>query len=198
MTRAQAQRGSVLLFVTMIGLAISLLLAFFLNSTVLTEQRAVERELAKARVYWAEMGDFNYALSRISYSSLCNTASCGTNQQKDSDLATIYQQYFNELSNNATWTYADESSNYSFTTTITAAADNRPLRQNFSGWLMASSSYFSSTLMTASSGKLPLMEMRLCVGLATASSTCGLITANNGGLSTPYFSINRVTNLPYF
>ena len=77
--RAERQRGGAMLMVVFVGLVISMMLGLFLSSTVLVEQRAVESELAKARAYWAEMGDFNYALSRISYSSLCNSASCGAN-----------------------------------------------------------------------------------------------------------------------
>jgi len=55
----------------------------------LVEQRAVEAELAKSRAYWAEMGNFHYAMSRISYSQLCN--GCKGSNNKDSDLATVLQ-----------------------------------------------------------------------------------------------------------
>src|SRR5450631_3273279 len=95
--RLDSQRGSALIFVTVVGLVITLAFALFMSSTVLVEQRAVEAELAKSRVYWAEMGNFNYALSRISYSKLCN--GCGSNI-KDINLAPVMQAYFNELSNN--------------------------------------------------------------------------------------------------
>src|SRR5262249_40501734 len=108
----------------------------------------------------------------------------------------ILQAYFNELNNNKTWTYADESSNYSFQTAVTANADDTSGRQTFSGWLMAASTYTPSGLLTASSGKLPLMELRLCAGLSSSSSKCGHITSNNGGSPTAYFSVNRLTNLP--
>lgn len=139
------------------------------------------------------MGNFHYAMSRISYSRLCD--GCGGNN-KDSDLAPVLQAYFNELSNNKVWTYADESSNYSITTTDTAAPDKTPGRQNFSGWLMATSAYSTSTLVAASSGQLPLMELRLCVGLGNAGNHCGNINNNNGGNATKFFSVNRLTNLP--
>src|SRR5665213_3093664 len=138
MSRQDAQRGSALLFVTIVGLIVSLMFTLFLNSTVLVEQRAVEAELAKARVYWAEMGNFNYALSRISYSRLCD--SCAANN-KDTDRAVVLQAYFNELGNNKTWSYADESANYNFQTAVVANADNTAGRQTYSGWLMAASSY---------------------------------------------------------
>jgi len=49
----------------------------------------VEAELAKSRAYWAEMGNFHYAMSRISYSQLCN--GCKGSNNKDSDLATVLQ-----------------------------------------------------------------------------------------------------------
>ena len=42
---------------------------------------------------------------------------------KDTDLAPVLQAYFNELSNKKTWTYPDESASYTITTTDTAAAD---------------------------------------------------------------------------
>ena len=187
--RLEAQRGNALIFV------ITIAFALFMSSSVVVEERAVEAELAKSRVYWAEMGDFNYALSRISYSRLCN--SCKPNN-KDTDLAVVLQAYFNELNNNQTWSYADESASYNFQTAIAANADNTPGRQTFSGWLMASSSYTPSTLLAASSGKLPLMELRVCVGLSGIgpAAKCGNINNNNGGAATAYFSINRLTNLP--
>jgi hypothetical protein len=192
--RPESQRGNALIFVVTIGLVITITFALFMSSSVVVEERAVETELAKSRVYWAEMGDFNYALSRISYSGLCNSLLC-LGAYKDTDRAPILQAYFNELNNNKTWSYADESSNYNFQTAITAAPDNTAGRQNYSGWLMAASSYTPSTLLSASSGKLPLMELRLCVGLNN-NGKCGNITSNNGGGATAYFSVNRLTNLP--
>jgi len=188
------QQGSALIFVTIVGLVMSVAFALFMTSTVLAEQRAVEAELAKSRAYWAQIGNFRYAMSRISYSRICN--SCTNDNNKDTDLAAVLQAYFNELSNNTVWTYADESSNYSITTTDVAMADNRPTRQTFSGYLMATSAYSTSALVGASSGKLPLMELRLCIGLSSAGSGCGNLNNNNGGKATAYFSVNRLTNLP--
>ena len=135
--RDNRQRGSALIFVTIIGLVISVAFSLFMTSTVMTEQRAVETSLARTRVYWAEMGNFQYAMSRISYSGLINGSQVGN--LKDTDLAQVLQAYFNELSNNRTWTYADESSDYSVTTTDTAAADEDSTRQTYSGWLKATS-----------------------------------------------------------
>ena len=189
--RPNSQSGSALIFVTIVGLVMSLAFALFMTSTVLTEQRAVEAELAKSRAYWAEMGNFQYAMSRISYSQICN--SCKGSNNKDSDLATVLQAYFNELSNNQVWTYTDESSNYSITTTTTAATAGG---QNFSGWLLATSAYTTSALVASSSGKLPLMEMGICVGLSSSGNKCGNLSNNNGGRATAYFSINHLTNLP--
>ena len=40
------------------------------------------------------------------------------------------------------------------------------------------------------------MELRLCVGLGNTGAKCGNINNNNGGNTTAYFSINRLTNLP--
>ena len=192
--RLEGQRGNALIFVVTIGLVITIAFALFMSRTVVVEDRAVEAELAKSRIYWAEMGVFNYALSRVSYSQLCN--SCSATNNKDSDLAIVLQAYFNELNNNNTWSYADESANYTITVTDTAAADDRPTRLNFSGYLMVTSAYTPSSLVLASSGKLPLMELRFCAGLANGGARCGNINNNNGGSATAYFSINRLTNLP--
>ena len=187
------QRGGALIVVMMVGLVAAIGMAGFITSSVLVEARAVEGSLARSRAYWAEMGNFNYTLSRISYSRLCN--SCSLNN-KDTALAVVMQAYFAELSNLQTWSYPDESSSYTITTTDTAAADNTPGRQNFSGWLMATSSYSSSTLVSGLNNHLPLMELRVCVGLTFSWSGCGNLSINNGGLATSYFSINRLTNLP--
>ena len=187
------QRGGALIFVIIVGMVMTTAFFLFMNSTVLLESRAVEASLAKERAYWAQMGNYNYALSRISYSKLCN--SCKPNN-KNPALAAVLQAYFNELSNQNTWTYADESSNYSITTTNVAAEDDRS-SQTFSGWLMAQSTATPSALVTSSAGSLPQMELRLCVGLASntgPSSKCGASSSNNGGNATQYFSINRLTN----
>lgn len=192
--RLANQRGGALIVVMMVGLVAAIGFAGFITSAILVEGRDVEGSLARSRAYWAEMGNFNYALSRISYSKLCN--GCGTNK-KDSDLSPVLQAYFNELSNNTVWTYPDESASYTITTPApTAAPDDTSGRQNFSGWLMATSSVSSSSLVSGLNNHLPLMELRLCVGLFFSWSTCGLITNNNGGNTSAYFSINRLTNLP--
>jgi hypothetical protein len=187
------QRGGAMIAVVVMGLVVSIGFAGFIGTTVWNEQRAVDAELAKTRAYWAEMGNFAYAMSRISYSRLCN--GCSLNN-KDTALATVLQAYFNELSNNQNWTYPDEASGYSITTTDTAAADNRSNRQNFSGYLMATSAYTGSTVVSGLSQHLPLMELRLCAGLVNSTAHCGNIANNNGGAATAYFSINRVTDLP--
>lgn len=188
----KSQRGSALIFVTTVGLVMTMAFAMFMTSTVLTEQRAVEAELAKSRAYWAEMGNFHYAMSRISYSSLCGT-NCG-NKLKDSQIAPVLQAYFDELSNNQVWTYADESPNYSITTTDVAATAGG---QNFSGWLTATSAFTPSALVVSSAGaKLPQMQMGICVGLSSANQTGGNIGNNNGGQTTAYFSVNQLVNLP--
>jgi hypothetical protein len=190
---SNAQRGSALIAVTVIGLVMTIAFTLFMTSTVMVESRAVEAELAKSRAYWAEMGAFNYTLSRISYSRLCD--GCKSSNNKDTDLATVWQAYFNELSNVRSFTYPDEAAGYSITITDVAAADDTGGRQNFSGWLMAASAYSASTLVARSAGALPQMEMRLCVGLDKAGDKCGNVTNNNGGKATTYFSINRLTNI---
>src|ERR1700753_4084494 len=134
------QRGGALSVVMMVGLVITIGFAGFITSGVLVEARAVEGSLARSRAYWAEMGNFNYALSRISKSKFCSSCILPNNNVKDVNLAVNLQAYFNELSNLKTWTYPDESASYTIPTTDPAAADNTPGRQNFSGWLMATSS----------------------------------------------------------
>lgn len=190
------QRGGALIVVMMVGLVIAIGFAGFITSTLLVEARAVEGSLARSRTYWAQMGNFNYALSRISKSKFCSSCLVPNTNVKDVTLAVNLQAYFNELSNVQTWTYPDEAPSYTITTTDTAAADNTPGRQQFSGWLMATSAYSSSSLVTNLNNHLPIMELRLCVGLATAGSKCGNISNYNGGNTTAYFSINRLTNLP--
>lgn len=192
--RPHNQQGNALIFVTIVGLVMSSAFAMFMTSTVLTEQRAVEAQLATSRTYWAQMGNFHYAMSRISFSRLCN--SCANGNNKDIDLAPVLQAYFNELNNNKVWTYPDEAAGYSITTTTTAAVDENPIRQTFSGWLKATPTNTVSALVSASAGKLPVMELRLCVGLAGTGAKCGNVKNNNGGNATAYFSVNQLTNLP--
>ena len=184
------QRGNALIPVIVIGWLITTLFAVFMANTVFTETRAVEAQLTRLRVYWAEMGNFRYAMSRISYSGLC----CG--KQKDTELASTLQPYFDELSNYKTWSYPDEAAGYNFTTTDIAAADDRPGRQNFSGYIMATSVLTKSALISGSAGNLPLLQLRLCAGLSSPTGSCGPIGSNNGGASTPNYSINRLANLP--
>jgi len=190
------QKGNALIVVMMVGTIVAIGFAGIVTSSVLVEQRAVEASLDRSRAYWAEMGNFNYALSRISKSKFCSSCLISNPNTKDSVLATNLQAYFNELSNLKTWTYPDESANYTVTITETAAADNTPGRQQYSGWLMATSSYSTSSLVAGLNGHLPVMELRLCVGLGNANSHCGNLNNNNGGSTTAYFSIDRLTNLP--
>jgi hypothetical protein len=190
------QRGSALIVVMMVGLVITIGFAGFITSGVLVEARAVEGSLARSRAYWAEMGNFNYAFSRISKSKFCSSCLLPNTNVKDITLAVNLQAYFNELTNVKTWTYPDESASYTITTTDTAAADNTSGRQNFSGWLMATSSYSSSSLVSGLNSHLPVMELRLCVGLGNTNSHCGNLNNNNGGDTTAYFSVDRLTNLP--
>ena len=42
----------------------------------------------------------------------------------------------------------------------------------------------------------PSSGLRLCVGLGSANSHCGNLNNNNGGNTTAYFNIDRLTNLP--
>jgi hypothetical protein len=180
-----------MIFVTIVGLVITLAFAMFMTSTVLVEERAVEGEVAKTRAYWAEMGNFHYALSRISKSKFCS--SCVVpNKAQDSVLATNLQSYFNELTNYQTWTYPDEASGYTIRVTETASTAGG---QNFSGWLQATSSV-SSSARVSGLAHLPIMHMGLCVGLPNAGAKCGNISGNNGGNTTAYFSVNMLDNLP--
>jgi len=190
------QRGGALIVVMMVGTIIALGFAGIITSTLVVELRTVEGSLARSRAYWAQMGNFNYALSRISRSKFCNSCLLPNTGVKDAVLAANLQSYFNELANMKTWTYPDEAASYTIATTDLAAADNMPGRHNFSGWLMATSSYSSSALVSNLNSHLPVMELRLCVGLMNTNSHCGNLSSNNGGATTAYFSIDRLTNLP--
>lgn len=188
------QRGGVMVFVIIVGLVMTTAFILFMNSTVLVEGQAVEGSLAKARAYWAQMGNYNYMLSRTGYSYLCN--GCASSNNLDTAYVPVMQAYFNELSNLQTWTYPDESSSYTITIPApTAAVDPDPSRGNHSGWLMASATASSSSLVSGLNGYLPQMELRLCVGLASSTSKCGTISGNNGGGKSGYFSISRLTNV---
>lgn len=190
------QRGGAMVFVTLVGLVISMAFAMFMSSTVLVEQRAVESSLAKSRAYWAQMGHMRYAMSRISKSKMCNSCLVTQVNIKDTDLAPVLQAYFNELDAIKTWSYPDEAAAYTITITETAAVDEDPTRQTYSGWLKATSSYTASTLVTGLDNHLPLMELRLCVGRGNAGEKCEDIDHNNGGRTTAFFRIARLTNLP--
>jgi len=192
----KSQRGNALIVVMMVGTIVAIGFAGIVTSSVLVEQRAVEGSLARSRAYWAEVGNFNYALSRISKSKFCSSCLFPNSNVKDTVMAANLQAYFNELGSQKTWTYPEESASYSITTTDTAAADDTPGRQQFSGWLMATSSYSSSSLVSGLNSHLPVMELRLCVGLGNTNSHCGNINNNNGGNTTAYFSIDRLSNLP--
>jgi hypothetical protein len=192
----KSQKGNALIVVMMVGTIIAIGFAGIVTSSVLVEQRAVEGSLARSRAYWAEMGNFNYALSRISKSKFCSSCVVPNTNIKDTVMATNLQAYFNELGNLKTWSYPDESASYTITTTDTAAADNTPGRQLFSGWLMATSSYSSSSVVAGLNSHLPVMELRLCVGLGNTNPHCGNLNNNNGGNTTAYFSIDRLSNLP--
>ena len=91
------QRGGALIVVMMVGLVITIGLAGFITSGVLVEARAVEGSLARSRAYWAEMGNFNYALSRISKSKFCSSCLVPNFNVKDTVMAVNLQAYFNEL-----------------------------------------------------------------------------------------------------
>src|SRR3954464_10083236 len=107
----KSQKGNALIVVMMVGTIIAIGFAGIVTSSVLVEARAVEGSLARSRAYWAQMGNFNYMLSRTSYSRLCN-GSCNPSTNKDTDMSPVMQAYFNELSNLKTWTYPDESASY--------------------------------------------------------------------------------------
>src|SRR3954470_14165480 len=108
----KSQKGNALIVVMMVGTIIAIGFAGIVTSSVLVEARAVEGSLARSRAYWAEMGNFNYALSRISKSKFCSSCLLPNFNVKDITLAVNLQAYFNELGNAKTWTYPDESSSY--------------------------------------------------------------------------------------
>ena len=86
------QRGGALIVVMMVGMVIAIGFAGFITSSLLVEARAVEGSLARSRAYWAQMGNFNYALSRVSKSKLCNSCLVSFAGNRDTDLAPVLQR----------------------------------------------------------------------------------------------------------
>src|ERR1700681_1230066 len=146
----QSQRGNILVPVMLVGLTCTLLMSALINRSVYLEQAAVENRLAESRAYWATMGHFRYALSRARHAGLCpDSGGCNPNQNiKDSDKITALQSYLNEIAAFRTFTYPDENAAYSIKIDLTAAVDDDPTRQIFSGHLMMTSSYPTTGVST--------------------------------------------------
>ena len=194
----QSQRGNILVPVMLVGLTCTLMMSALINRSVYLEQAAVENRLAETRAYWATMGHFRYALSRARHAGLCpDSGGCIPTQNiKDTDKITALQSYLDEIAAFRTFTYPDENAAYSIKIDLTAAVDDDPLRQQFSGHLMMTSSY-----PTAGVSTLPVLSglaqrftpyrLRFCTGLATPYSACPPIANNNGGNPTGYYSVKR-------
>lgn len=196
------QQGSILLPVSLIGLAITLTLSAFMNHALFLEQSAVENRLAEIRSYWAVMGHFRYALSRTRYAGLCpDDGGCKPNDSySDNQKAGALQSYLNEIASYRTFTYAEENSSYSILIGLTAADDDDPTRQAFSGHLMMTGSYPTagiSTLPILSGAPLRFtpFQLRFCAGLSASNSLCGPIASNNGGNPSGFYSVKRLVRL---
>lgn len=200
-SRRARQKGSVLIAVTVVGLAGALLLAAFMNHSVLVEERAIDARLAETRAYWAIMGHFRYGLSRTARSYMCNKNCSYLDGQnfKDSEKVAVLQTYLNEISSYRTISYPEEPSGYFLKIATTASEDDR-LHQNYSGYIMMKGTYPTSGQSTFSylqgaTARMGGYELRFCAGVVFSGWSCGNIGNNNGGWPTPYYSISRLTRL---
>jgi hypothetical protein len=198
--RDHRQSGNILVPVMLIGLTSTLILGALINASVYLEQTAVEDRLAELRAYWATMGHFRYALSRQRHAGLCiKSLGCTVllDTIKDTDKITALQGYLDEISSLRTFTYPEENSGYSIKINLTAAVDDDPGRNTFSGHLMITSSY-----PTAGVSVLPVLsglaqrftpyQIRFCTSLTTAYGACGGVSSNNNnGKPTGLYSIKR-------
>ena len=195
----QSQRGNILVPVMLVGLTCTLLMSALINRSVYLEQAAVENRLAETRAYWATMGHLRYALSRALHAGLCpDSNGCMPNKTiKDIDKITTLQSYLDEITAFRTFTYADENAAYSIKISLTAAGDDDPTRQQFSGHLMITSSY-----PTAGASTLPVLsgmaqrfapyQLRFCTSLLSAYANCGAVNSNNNnGKPTGYYSVKQ-------
>ena len=195
----QSQRGSILVPVMLVGLTCTLLMSALINRSVYLEQAAVENRLAETRAYWAAMGHFRYALSRARHAGLCpDNDGCMPNQNiKDTDKITALQSYLNEIAAFRTFTYPDENAAYSIKIDLIAAVDDDPLRQNFSGHLMVTSSYPAAgvsalPVLSGLAQRFTPYQLRFCTSLLSAYANCGAISNNNNnGQPTGFYSVKR-------
>jgi hypothetical protein len=185
----------------MIGTVTSLILSVGVITPVLAERRAVETQLAEMRIRWAAIGSFRYALSRTNHSKLCQTIAACTGATKLSDVtkATVLQAYLSEISSLQTWSYPDETASYQIRLAPTAAADDTAGRNTYSGRLMMKAAYSGTQssfgILNGASTRMGPLEMRVCVGLSTSTSTCGALGSDNGGVPTSFYSVGRLTTL---
>jgi hypothetical protein len=201
MRNRQLQSGNILLIVMMIGMIFSVLISATIVGPVYLESVAVENELANVRARWAILGGFHYAISRTYHGLLCQTAPKCKGSLTDATKATILQGYFNEISSYQTLTYPDEPSSYVINITLTGAVDDRPTSNASSGYLQMKGAYpatqSSLTSLGSAVGRMDPLELRYCVGLALSTSKCGLLTANNGGAQTAFYSVSRLSSLKF-
>ena len=108
------------------------------------------------RAYWAEMGNFIMPSAAFPTASSATAArQQQTKTRHGGRSAGLFQRTQN---NQEIWTYADESSNYSITTTERRRPTTRRAARQFSGWLMVTAAYSTSTLVADSSGHLPFWK----------------------------------------
>ncbi len=198
------QTGNLLVPVMLIGLTATLLMGTLINQSVFIEQAAVENQLAETRAYWAMMGHFRYAISRQRHSALCpNALGClATDNITDFEKVPVLQSYLDEIASYRTFTYLEENSNYSIKVSLSAAADEDPTRQTYSGYLTMTGSYPTTGLSTIPvlSGfaqRFSPLQIRICTSLVNASQNCGNVSNdNNGGKPTGYYGVRRLNRMP--
>ena len=196
--RRATQAGNLLIPVMLIGLIGTLLMGAAINYSVFIEGASIENQLAETRAYWAIMGHFRYALSRQRHMGLCpNSLGCIVllDTVSDAQKASVLQGYLDEISSYRTLTYAEESSLYSIKINPTAAVDDNPAHNTYSGYLTMAGSYPTAGVSTlpALSGlaqRFAPLQMRICTSLTSAFQNCGAVTSNNNsGRPTGYYSI---------
>lgn len=79
------EEGAVLITVMVVSAVVLLFGTAISNHLITSESDAVEEELLKARIYWAEVGHLNYMLSRAAGSGLCDGADRNARLQSECD-----------------------------------------------------------------------------------------------------------------
>jgi len=198
--RRSGQSGYILMMVSVVGLVATMVVGSIFNGGVMQEQRAVDNHLAELRAYWAIMGHFHYAFSRVRGQKLCFDAAGNcpayTSIQDDKTVQ-VLNAYLAEVNAYRRFTYPEESANYWIDIDRTGLVDDYPLKHLHSQWLMIRSSFpnTQSTLPVLANlvTRFKPLEVRFCTNMATQDTPCGPFNANNfGGTLNGLYRIRRL------